>query len=287
MSVRIKCKKLTKHEIVLCSILLINVVLVCTAIIYRKDVLHCLQKFTDYVQSTGWIGRCVLGAAIVATSFPPVPFYGWMLIVCGFIYKFPGGVVPAIPAALLGGVICFIGARYMLKGYVNHLLLQYPKFRVIQKAVSDEGFWFLLIVRLAPFPYPLMNIALAASSVPFHHYFLATAFSLIKVLLHIYLGSKLSTLSNITSSDWVSLVVGGFFCALAYAVVYRTVTKALKKYESRERIVDFENDEEALLRSGEGIDENNSDVFEDENESTHQSRWHRLSYDSTSSGTPV
>ncbi|KAG0243953.1 hypothetical protein BGW41_000786 [Actinomortierella wolfii] len=52
----------------------------------------------------------------------------------------------------------------------------------------------LLLIRLAPYPFNLMNALISATHIPFFTYFTATAVSLIKLALHVYIGSTLSSL---------------------------------------------------------------------------------------------
>ncbi|KAF9139544.1 hypothetical protein BG015_001978, partial [Linnemannia schmuckeri] len=58
----------------------------------------------------------------------------------------------------------------------------------------------MVLIRLAPYPFNVMNALLSATHIPLSTFALATALSLTKLALHVYIGSTLSSLAPITTT---------------------------------------------------------------------------------------
>ncbi|KAF9346843.1 hypothetical protein BGX26_001637 [Mortierella sp. AD094] len=69
----------------------------------------------------------------------------------------------------------------------------------VVKAVEKRGFKLMVLIRLAPYPFNVMNALLSATHVPLSTFTLATAISLSKLILHVYIGSTLSSLATLPS----------------------------------------------------------------------------------------
>lgn len=54
----------------------------------------------------------------------------------------------------------------------------------------------MILIRLAPYPFNVMNALLSATHIPLSTFALATALSLTKLALHVYIGSTLSSLAG-------------------------------------------------------------------------------------------
>ena len=66
------------------------------------------------------------------------------------------------------------------------MVSEYEKFSVVERAIAKEGIFFVALVRLAPYPYPLFNALFAASSVPFSTFLFGTMIAQVKVyIMHV------------------------------------------------------------------------------------------------------
>jgi uncharacterized membrane protein YdjX (TVP38/TMEM64 family) len=87
-------------------------------------------------------GMLLLIILIILSSIPPLFGYATFLTLCGFIYKFPLGFVPAYIGAVVGAACAFLlGRRYkepvrdwILKHYANY-------FEATSAAVETGGLW--------------------------------------------------------------------------------------------------------------------------------------------------
>ncbi|KAJ3096110.1 hypothetical protein HDU97_006214 [Phlyctochytrium planicorne] len=174
-------------------------------------------------------------------------------LLSGFIYGMIG-FIPVYLGGFLGGISCFALSRVFFgKKYRKILSEKYPKFALIEEAIEEGGLKLVLLIRVAPYPYAIMNGVLSTTSIPFHRFAIATAVCMIKALINVYLGTTLQSiaelLSGVTGTSGtpvlqVSLMVVGLILAVLAAVyISWLVKKTLKKYVKEED----EEEEEAEL----------------------------------------
>lgn len=76
---------------------------------------------------------------IFIASFPPIPGYGTLSVLCGFIYGFPFGIIPPFIGGVLGSSCCFLLSRRFGRSYVQNLLLHYTYIDAAMKAIEIKG----------------------------------------------------------------------------------------------------------------------------------------------------
>ncbi|KAI9144262.1 hypothetical protein BKA69DRAFT_1022485, partial [Paraphysoderma sedebokerense] len=157
-------------------------------------------------------GGLLITFMIVLASFPPVFGYSTLLYLSGYIYGMPF----YFPSAIIGASLCFLASRRFFKDYVVNVLSRYPQFSLITKVIERRGFKLLVFIRLAPYPFNIFNVLLSTTLITFRDFILATALSLVKIAIHIYIGSQLHSLTDMISGKHRSnplsiafLVVGG------------------------------------------------------------------------------
>ncbi|KAF8931900.1 hypothetical protein BGZ58_007359 [Dissophora ornata] len=129
------------------------------------------------------------------TAFPPLVGYSSLVTMSGYVYGFGFGLFIAYTSALLGSIACFYLCRRWFKVQVRALMAKKQSMKSVVKAVEKRGFKLMLLIRLAPYPFNVMNALLSATHIPLSTFALATAISLIKLALHVYIGSTLSSLA--------------------------------------------------------------------------------------------
>lgn len=99
-------------------------------------------------------------------------------------------------AALSGAVIVFLLSRHYLRESMTRLLSHTISLKRVVRAIEKRP-KLLLLIRVAPYPYNLMNVLLASShTLSFETYFTCTALSLIKVLIHTSVGSGIHSFAG-------------------------------------------------------------------------------------------
>ncbi|ELR24679.1 SNARE associated Golgi protein [Acanthamoeba castellanii str. Neff] len=203
----------SKRGLGLVLLMVISLVLGILALVYREELFRAFDKTAGFIRDQGIAGSLLLILAIAITSYPPMVGYSWGLLACGYIYGW-AGFIPAYIGALLGGLTSFLAFRYAFRDWVEKQTRSYPKYVALERALEKEGLPLVILIRIAPYPYPIFNALFAATRVEFHIFAIGTAISLIKILIHISVGKSLSSFSDVlngeTGSRWdiVFLVVG-------------------------------------------------------------------------------
>jgi uncharacterized membrane protein YdjX (TVP38/TMEM64 family) len=164
-------------------------------------------------------------AGAVAFSLPG----GLILsLTMGFIFGRWVGTVLVVLAATLGATIVFLAARYIVADAARKRLGALGE--KINAGFTRNAFSYLLFLRLVPaFPFFLVNLAPALTSIPLRTYVAATFLGIIPgSFVFVNLGQ---TLSRIDSLDGlVSLETLGAFALLG---VFALVPVAIKAYRER------------------------------------------------------
>jgi uncharacterized membrane protein YdjX (TVP38/TMEM64 family) len=152
-------------------------------------------------QLGGW-GLVLLAAAFTPACMILIP--ASLLILCaGYFYD----VLPAIVAASLGstfaaGVILLLG-RTVLRTWIVARFGLHPRFRMLDRAVAEQGFKIVLLCRLSPvLPYILLNYAFSLTRVSLRAYLLGTWLGMLPaVTFLVYLGSTIHDLAQLLSGQ--------------------------------------------------------------------------------------
>ncbi|CAG8479584.1 8303_t:CDS:2 [Paraglomus brasilianum] len=239
---------------------LLAIALVVLFFVFEEPIMKALAPLAETVRSSRY-GYFIMGGLIALSSFPPLPGYSALILVCGFIYGFPLGFVPAFAGAVIGAIGSFWLFRKALTGYVKRLLAKQGKFAALSLAVEEGGFKIIFLIRLSPFPYTYSNAFFASlHTVSFPTFLLATVLSLPKLLVHIFIGSRLGDLSSSSMDktsrliNYLTIFIGGLLFIIATWYVYKKtnkIAKAAAKRRSRTINEGLGNDSEVFLQDEE------------------------------------
>lgn len=181
----------------------------------------------------GWL---VIWAATFLVAFPPLIGYSTACTVAGFVYGFPLGWPIVATATVAGSSASFAASRTVLAGYVDRLVGSDRRFVALGQVLRRDGLGVLALVRFCPLPYSLSNGFLATvPSVRPLTFALATAASSPKLLVHVFIGSRLALLAEggdeMTTADrlvnYASMLVGGTVgTGVGYFIYRRTMARA-------------------------------------------------------------
>mmetsp|Transcript_35574 Transcript_35574/g.52149 ORF Transcript_35574/g.52149 Transcript_35574/m.52149 type:complete len:438 (+) Transcript_35574:181-1494(+) len=133
-----------------------------------------LQSVTTQVQSMGNLGLVYFGVVYTVAEILAIPAIP-LTASAGYLFGVTGGTAVVLLSASVAAAVSFIIGRTLLRGYVESMLDEYPKFRKIDGAIGREGFKLMLLLRLSPiFPFALSNYLYGATSVKFWPYFWGT-----------------------------------------------------------------------------------------------------------------
>ncbi|EPQ27695.1 uncharacterized protein PFL1_04833 [Pseudozyma flocculosa PF-1] len=160
-------------------------------ITFHTEVFTGLDRLAAYLQELGLRGRLLLGSLIFITTFPPLPLYSTLIILCGFSFGLWQGFIISYISALSGAIVVFLLSRSLLKDWMVGLLNQSGGLKKVVRAIEKQP-KLLFLVRLAPYPYNLMNTLLASSqTLTLKTYTTCTALALPKLLVHTGLGTSI------------------------------------------------------------------------------------------------
>lgn len=210
-------------------------VLIIVSVLYSKAFFEWLGPVAKKWRALpgGWL---IAFFFIFVTSFPPVILYSTANTVAGFVYGFPLGWPSAASACVIGSLCAFLASRTVLGNYVNRLVGKDARFVALGQVLRKEGLLYLTAIRFCPLPFSLSNGFLATiPSITPMSFAISTALSTPKLLVHIFIGSRLAILiekgDTMSTRDkivnWLSMFIGGAIGLTVGFIIYRqTMSRA-------------------------------------------------------------
>ncbi|KAL2108080.1 hypothetical protein VUR80DRAFT_4283 [Thermomyces stellatus] len=181
----------------------------------------------------GWL---LIWLAVFGSAFPPLIGYSTVNTVAGFIYGFPNAWPLVATASTLGSLASFVASRTVLSGYVDRLVGKDPRFVALGQVLRKEGLGMLTMIRFCPLPYSLSNGFLATiPSIGPLAFAVSTAFASPKLLVHVFIGSRIALLAEGDDSmsastkalNYISMIVSGAVgTAVGWLIYRRTMARA-------------------------------------------------------------
>ncbi|KAI5465906.1 snare associated Golgi protein-domain-containing protein [Mariannaea sp. PMI_226] len=181
----------------------------------------------------GWV---LIFLMIFITSFPPVVGYSTAATISGFVYGFPWGWPVVSAGCTLGALGAFMASRTILSSYVDRMVGKDHRFVALGQVLRQEGVWYLTAIRFCPLPFSLSNGFLATiPSITPLAFFLSTALSSPKLLVHVFIGSRLALLAEdgekmsagAKAVNYLSMALGGALgLGVGYIIYRRTMARA-------------------------------------------------------------
>lgn len=211
---------------------LILVCAIVAALIYlwmQAPVLEWIDTLRLWILSLGWVGvgafvvlyiviTIVLGPATALTLMAGLAYGAW-------------GFVLVVFSATLAAAVAFLIGRYLAYERVNRWIAGKPKLLALNRAVSEEGWRVVALMRLSPvLPYGLQNYLFSVTHVGFMPFVIATLLGIMPATaLYVYIGSLGQAIGRASTLQWVLGAVGLAATALVAVVVGRRAKQALEK----------------------------------------------------------
>jgi uncharacterized membrane protein YdjX (TVP38/TMEM64 family) len=151
-----------------------------------------------------------------------------MSLAVGFVFGRWVGTVLVVLAATLGATLVFLAARYLFADAARRRLGAVGE--RINAGFTDHAFSYLLFLRLVPlFPFFLVNLAPAFTSIPLRTYALATVIGIVPgTFVYVNLGQALGRIDSLSG-----LVSRETLLAFALLGVVALAPVAWKKWKDR------------------------------------------------------
>ncbi|EJT97590.1 hypothetical protein DACRYDRAFT_58728 [Dacryopinax primogenitus] len=167
---------------------------------WKKQVFSGLDHLATWLRDHGILGYFLLYTLIFITTIPPLPMYSTLITLAGYCFGTWIGAIISYLAALTGAVVVFVVSRRCFPGAVHRTISASPSFKKVIRAIEKRP-KLLFLIRLAPYPYNMMNVLLSSSPyLTLSTYTLVTALSLFKCLIYTYVGSAIHSFADYHTS---------------------------------------------------------------------------------------
>lgn len=189
------CQNIFQRRLLFLSIaFLIALLIVATKSSYIQET---LRTVLIQIQGLGFWGPV---AFIVTYNLATVLFIPGCVLTLGggVIFGLWWGSIYVFIAATLGATFAFLIGRYLSRDRVVKYMEAHPKFKALDRAVSQEGLKIVFLTRLCPlFPFNLLNYALGITQVSLKDYVLGSFGMIPATILYVYSGSLVGDLAAI------------------------------------------------------------------------------------------
>ena len=98
--------------------------------------------------------------------------------------------------AMIGSCVAFLLGRYVFRALSEHLAEKYRLKEAFDRALETQGLKFIFLLRLCPLvPYNVFNYAISITAVSFKDYAIGGIGMLPMVLMDIFIGTTLGSLT--------------------------------------------------------------------------------------------
>lgn len=126
----------------------------------------------------------------------PIPLYSTLVVLSGYTFGTWTGAVISYAASLAGALTVFMISRTFFRSCISRWLSCTITIKRVVRAIEKRP-KLLFLIRLAPYPYNVMNCLLAASpTLTLRTYTLCTALSLFKLIIHTSIGSSIRSFAQ-------------------------------------------------------------------------------------------
>lgn len=215
-------------------------------------------------------GAVLLIGIVVIVSFPPLIGYGTSITLFGFGWGVHAQATAQhaqlngnlLQAWLLASLACLVGAtvsfsvlRFLIIHHSKRVdwisnTLNDPKYTALSTAVRRKGLVMAILIRFCPFPFAYSNLFFASlvDAVSLAQFFVATALITPKLLLHVWLGTRMFQLMDrdqraqldawAKALNVIYIGVGSAVGAATGWIVWNETAKVLETIESERQSQD-------------------------------------------------
>ncbi|GHJ88103.1 hypothetical protein NliqN6_4505 [Naganishia liquefaciens] len=184
----------------------LNVVLLATIIIITPHgIALYMQRFAEAIRDMhGW-GAALLFLMVVLASHPPLFGFAFSMSLIGYTFGFWRGAALAVAASMTGAAVAFLSVRtFFLQWMKQFGSGKSDKWDAFSHVVKAKGTILIIMIRWCPLPWALGNGLFASiESVSFSSFMLANLLLQPRLLVPVFIGSRLVSLVNDDTEDGV------------------------------------------------------------------------------------
>jgi uncharacterized membrane protein YdjX (TVP38/TMEM64 family) len=153
----------------------------------------------EQIRAMGWLAPAayvLLYIAFTVFLIPPTV----LSFLSGSLFGWSGGVALTLLGGNSGALVSFLLARTVMRKRVEEWAGTHPRFAAVDKAIAENGFKIVLLMRFSPlFPFAMTNYLLGVTRLPVWKYVLATLLGMPPITcIVVYLG----TLPAEVAAEW-------------------------------------------------------------------------------------
>ena len=193
------------------------------------------RLLVEKVHGAGALGVVAFAAVYLISPLLLLPALV-LTLGAGFLYGRLYGTLLVSPASVAVAAIAFLLGRTLLRSRVEKKIAGDKRFAAIDKAVAENGFKIVFLLRLSPvIPFNLLNYALGVTRVPFVTYLGASAAGMLPgTFLYVSLGAaatsaaQLGRQSGPPAALWVGIAATVVVVVLITLIARRALRAALE-----------------------------------------------------------
>lgn len=170
------------------------------------------QQVREAIELRPWRSFAVGFAIYAVVSL--VPGTSGKSVIFGWLFGYGRAVILIIAGLTLAALAMFCLSRFIFRAEIEH---RYERFlAALNRHLEKEGAFYLLALRMAHFPYSIINLASGASGVGVRTFCWTTAVGLLPgTLVFAWVGIRLPSLDTLARNGAGSLVDAPLILALA------------------------------------------------------------------------
>lgn len=190
----------------------------------------------SWAETGGAIGMVGFGTVYVVLALLFVPGAA-LTMMAGAGFGIMRGLLIVAIATSIADATAFLLGRYVARDSVLRLLDRYPRFKIVDRAISRGGWRIVALIRLNPtIPYSASNYLFGVTGVAFLPFLISSGiFTIPGAFAYLYLGHLgAETLggSNRNPVEWILLIMGLVVTILALLYVSVLARRGLAELES-------------------------------------------------------
>ena len=196
---------------------------------YLLPVSDWLSTLRAWIVGLGFAGMAIFAAIYVVGALVLAP-EAVLTIAAGFAWGL-WGLPIVLVAATIGASLAFLITRYAARERIRRLLETRRNLAAIDKAVAEEGWKTVALLRLSPLiPFNLQNYLFGVTAIPFPHFVAATFVGIFPgTALYTYLGALGNALGDGSPVKWAFFGAGLLATLIVVILVSRKARAKLRE----------------------------------------------------------
>ncbi len=186
----------TRSRQIVLAIVMITVLVAASILLPLRQ---WVAAFLSWVRGLGTAGAVLYAMVYAGGTVLLIP--GTALTAgAGLLYGTLVGTLIVSPASVSGATAAFLIGRYFARDWVESRLRDHQKFAAVDRAIANNGFKVVLLLRLQPvfLPFAVLNYALGLTRVRLRDYILGSWLGMLPAtILYVYLGSAVHSVSDL------------------------------------------------------------------------------------------